>query len=185
MKPPILLVVSPFVVVLGLSACDGGSEAEVAVLSEELSATQAELDAALSENERLRTELEAMPADASPDAAADQTAGGDPMAGGDSMAPAVREAVRGELEAMTEKLTVALNDLSALEAQSEDGELRKVRANLEEAVGSARTLLTVVGGSQTPPAGQGEAESPAGATGEAPPEVLEEAPQGLQDPAQQ
>lgn len=177
MKSRILLAVPPFVAMLGLAACDGGNEAEVAALSEELSATQAELDAAVSENERLRGELEEMPAEATTDAAADPTAGGDPMA------PAVREAVRGELEALSEKLTVALDDLSALE--TEDGRLREVRANLEQAVGSAQTLLTVVRGSKTPAAGQGEAEGPARATGEAPPEVLEEAPQSGQDPAQQ
>lgn len=182
MKPRTLLLVPTLMVTLGLGACDGSNyEAEVTALSEELSAAQAELDAAISENERLRAELEQARAQTPSDSE------GDAAAGIQGMAPVLSEAVQGELEAVTERLTVALADLDAIEAETENGELSKVRENLQEAVGSAQTLLTVVGGQQTAPAA-GEAsppETPAEATGETPPEVLEEAPQSGQDPAQQ
>ena len=180
MKPRSVFLVSPLVVVLGLAACDSRDyETEVTELSEELSATQAKLDATTSENERLKTELEEMRAQTPSDGA------GDGAAGSEGMAPALSEAVQGELEAMTEKLTVALANLSALETQPENGELSKVRENLQEAVGSARTLLTVVSGQQTAPAaGSAGSETPA-ASDEAPPEVMKEAPADDQEPAQQ
>lgn len=178
MKPRSQLIVSPLVVALGLAACDGGNEAQVAALSEELSATQAELDAAMNENEQLRAELEQMGGEAPGDGAGDPAAG---SAGGPT-ASGLGEAVENELEAMTEKLTVALANLSEIEAQTENGQLSEVRENLQEAVGSAQTLLTVIGGQQpAPDAGEAAPDTPA-APDEAPPEAMEEAPA---DPAQQ
>lgn len=183
MKPRTLFLASPLVLALGLAACDSRDyEAEVATLSEELSATEAELESAVSENEQLQAELEELRAQAD-EAAADEEAGEQAeqaAAEGDGGTdPAVDEAIRGELQAMTEKLTVALTNLNEVDQQAEV-ELGDVRQSLQEVVDSAQTILTVVAGPEAEPAAgpeEGEAapDAPAEATGDdAPPDVMEE-----------
>lgn len=194
---PRTLLLAPIALALTLAGCDG-QEGRVTALSEELSATQAELDQAMEENARLQEELQqaraqseaapgsgaAAPAETGEPTAAD-AGGGTTDAGPAGVEPALGQAMRGELEAMVERLTVALAQLEQADVETEGADLTEVRQSVVEAVRSAETLLLVVSG---PTSGQGETAAPgtpAETTDQPPPEIMEEAPAGDQEPAQQ
>lgn len=177
MTPRTSLLAVPLALGFALAACDGRDrEAQVTALSEELSATRAELDAAMNENRRLERELERLRAqtESAGDAAGGVAIeGGEATTGGGGMAPAVGEAVRGELQAITEKLNTALADLEGIDAGN--AELDEVRESLREVAESAKTVRTVISGS-----GARRNPTPDATGGALPPEVMEDLLEGQQ-----
>ena len=167
-----LAVLPPLVLALGLAACDDRDyEGEIATLQGDLDSARAELDEAQSQNQQLTTQMEELQTQA------EQAGTGD---------PAALEPVRTEFNAIIEKASASLANLTELEAQPDaPAELGDLRQNMQDIMQSVQTVAGGLGLEVAPAAGPetGEAAEEAEPEAEAQPEPEGEGEQT--PPAQQ
>jgi chromosome segregation ATPase len=151
-------VLPPLVLALGLAACDSRDyEAEIATLQTDLESARAELEEAQSQNEQLTTQMEELRTQA-------EQAG---QAGGDT---AALEPVQSEFNAIVEKASVSLANLTQLEAQPDaPAELGDLRQNMQDIMQSVQTVAGELGLELAPAPAAGPEQG--GAAQEAQPET--------------
>jgi hypothetical protein len=147
-------VLPPLVLALGLAACDSRDyEAEIATLQGDLESARAELEEAQGQNEQLTTQMEELQAQA------EQAGTGD---------PAALEPVQSEFNAIIEKASTSLANVTELEAQPDaPAELGDLRQNMQDIMQSVQTVAGELGLEVAPAAGPEQG----GAASEAQPET--------------
>jgi multidrug resistance efflux pump len=149
-------VLPPLVLALGLAACDSRDyEGEIATLQGDLDTARTELEEAQSQNEQLTTEVEELRAQS------EQAGTGD---------PAALEPVQSEFNAIVEKASVSLANLTQLEAQPDaPAELGDLRQNMQDIMQSVQTVAGELGLEVAPAPAAGPEQG--GAAQGAPPET--------------
>jgi hypothetical protein len=149
-------VLPPLVLALGLAACDDRDyEGEIATLQGDLDTARAELEEAQSQSEQLTTQMEELRAQA------EQPGTGD---------PAALEPVRTEFNAIIEKASVSLANLTQLEAQPDaPAEVGDLRQNMQDIMQSVQTVAGELGLELAPAPAAGPEQG--GAAPEAQPET--------------
>jgi multidrug resistance efflux pump len=163
-------VLPPLVLALGLAACDSRDyEAEIATLQGDLESARAELEEAQGQNEQLTTQMEELQAQA------EQPATGD---------SAALEPVQSEFNAIVEKASVSLANLTELEAQPDaPAELGDLRQNLQDIMQSVQTAASGLGLELAPAPAAGPEQG--GAAPEAQPETGAQPQTGAQPEGEQ
>jgi hypothetical protein len=139
-----LAFAAPIALGLGVAACDSRDyEGELAALQSDLESARSELQTAQSENEQLKTQMEELQGQAG-------------QSGG--VSEEARTEIEGDLNGIVENASVALANLTQLEAQAPDADISGLRENVNQIIESARATAEQVGVQLQEPAAGAAAE---------------------------